>query len=224
MKSPLEDDTKRNIAKPPKKRKAIDDIESDIQMGYQPDDKRFAIDWTQWHNQRVLAKKDLTYQSGKIRNIIQNRSIGVLFDGETECTYFTNIFDSKTCNIIGDNPPPAMMISVGCQVCVRINPEHNIFYEGQVVGKKVQPILYQVRLLNHTHVERFGQDVWMPRAAIRLLQPPWYEDLEDGLPEQPSPHPVTPTLVQSPYQYPVSIKLKVIHPSLNHCHNLSDAH
>lgn len=201
MKSPNDDDIMRNIAKPPKKRKAPDEIETDT-SSLVPPTKQLLIDLNQWINQRVLARKDLVFQSGIIKNIFHNQNVGIQFEGDKEITNF-HVFD-KMCNIVGDNPPPAVMISVGCRVCVRTNTEQHVFYEGQVVEKKVQqPVLYKVRLIHGQHIAMFGQEVWMPRANIRLLQPPWHDDLEEGFPEQPTPPPITPTTTQPTYQYQV---------------------
>ncbi|KAL4229580.1 hypothetical protein ACF0H5_012618 [Mactra antiquata] len=214
MKSPNDDDVMRNIAKPPKKRKAPDDLDADVMTANSYVAKQPMIDLHHWKNQRVLARKDITFQAGVIRNINQSRTIGIQFEGDAEYTNFP-VFDTKTCYIVGDNPPPAMTISVGCQVCVRTNPEQNIFYEGSVVEKKVQqPVQYRVRLLHSVHISMFGQEVWSPRANIRLLQPPWHDELEDGYPEQ-TPPPVTPTASQPTYQ------CRHIQPQLPHPHSSS---
>lgn len=203
IKSPNEDDVMKNIAKPPKKRKTIDEPEPDIAPSYFPN-KRPMIYLHEWVNQRVLAKKDNMYCSGVIKKIFQNRNIGVLFDGENEVTNFMDVLDSRNCPIVGDNAPSAMMISIGSFVCVRTDIEKNVYYEGQIMEKKPQqPVLYLVKLINHGPGM---QTVQVPRSSIRLLQPPWYEDLEEGIMEQPAPTPpVTPTAPQHTYQFQVSI-------------------
>jgi len=199
VKSPNEDDVMRNIAKPPKKRKTIDEPEPDIVPSYIPT-KRPMIDLGEWINQRVLAKKENVFCSGVIKKIVHNRTIGVLFDGDLEVTSFNDVLDSKSCLIVGDNAPLAVMISIGSHVCVRTNVEKNVFFEGQVVEKKTQqPVLYQVKLLHNT---QGWNSVLVPRSSIRLLQPPWFEDLEEGLQDQPAPTPpVTPTAAATPHTY-----------------------
>ena len=187
IKSPCEDETVRAIAKPPKKRKTMDDMEQEVVSTTIPS-KQPAVNLDDWINQRVLARKDNTYQPGLIKEIFQRRDVGVLFDGDKDKVFFHDVLDSnKLCDLINDNPPSAMMISVGCRVCVRIKSEQNIFYEGQVIDKKMQQ--YRVRLAHALHVERFGPEVHIARAAVRLMQPPWYEDLQEGIPEQPTPPP-----------------------------------
>lgn len=202
IKSPNDDDVMKNIAKPPKKRKTIDELEQDTSVSYVVN-RQPMIDLHEWVNQRVLAKKDGTFLSGVIKRIIHNRSIGVLFDGESEVTNFLDVLDNKACVIVGDNAPPALMISIGCNVCVRISAEKNVFYEGQVLEKKSgQPVLFRVKIVNKGML---GNDVLVPRSSIRLLQPPWHEDLEEGYMDQPAPTtPITPTAAQQPtYQYQV---------------------
>jgi len=203
MKSPNDDEIVRAIAKPPKKRKTIDegDLESvsqNVNTNVTASAKRHCINLGEWVNQRVLAKKNQVFQSGVIKTVTQNRSVGVLFDGDRDVTMFSDVLDSSSCLIVSDNPPPAVMISNGCAVCVRVSLEQNVFYEGQVMEKKVQQ-QYRVRI-THTHLA--GKEVQVSRASLRLLQPPWHEDLEDALPEQPTPPPPTPT--HTAFQYQVS--------------------
>ena len=198
IKSPGEDETVRAIAKPPKKRKTIDELEPEVVPTNIPN-KYPAVNLEDWINQRVLARKDNTYQSGLIKDIYQRKDVGVLFDGDTDQVFFFNVLDNRmSCDLINDNPPSSLMISVGCRVCVRIKSEQNIFYEGQVMEKKM--LHYRVRLVHPQHIERFGPEVLIARAAVRLLQPPWYEDLQDCIPEQPTPPPPPHISVQQQQQ------------------------
>ncbi|KAK3597989.1 hypothetical protein CHS0354_042342 [Potamilus streckersoni] len=200
VKSPTEE---KVIAKPPKKRKAVDEIDQDLSAPvYQA--KRPMINLQDWINQRVLARRNSTYQAGIIKNIIQNRRIGVLFDGEFDLAYYNDVLDNHSTDLISDHCPLAVMIAIGCKVCVRIIPEENIFYEGRIVEKKFQPIMYRIQLLNDSHAERFGSVVCVSRAAVRLLQPPWHEDLEEGIPDHHTPPPVSPQ-ISIPASYPVGM-------------------
>ena len=201
IKSPNEDETVRAIAKPPKKRKTIDEMEQEVPIAPIPS-KQPAVNLDDWINQRVLARKDNTYQPGIIKEIFQRRDVGVLFDGDREKVFFYDVLDSsKQCDLINDNPPSALMISVGCRVCVRIKSEQNIFYEGQIMEKKGPH--YRIRLMHRQHIEKFGIEVMMARAAVRLMQPPWYEDLQEGIPDQPTPPPPPQMSIHQPqpHQY-----------------------
>ncbi|XP_052258795.1 protein capicua homolog isoform X2 [Dreissena polymorpha] len=198
MRSPNEEEGVRSIAIPPKKRKAPDDIEhQEHQVAYVPA-KRPMLDLQEWVNQRVLAKKENVFCPGVIKTIFENRSIGVLFDGDSNPTFFPDVLESKACTIVCDNAPPAILITVGCNVCVRIKAEQNLFFEGQVAEKTLTQ-QYRVRLSNMNLLEK---EVLVSRASMRLLQPPWHEDLEDSLTEQPTPPPpITPTVTQNTYAY-----------------------
>ncbi len=72
----------------------------------------------------------------------------------------------------------AMMVQIGARVCVRINKDDAQFYLGRVIDKKSQPVAYHVNL---DTLPRNTQEpaVWVSKANIRLLQPPWHEDLEE---------------------------------------------
>ena len=65
-----------------------------------------------------------------------------------------------------------MMVQIGSPVCVRINSDNSVFYMGRVIDKKSQPVAYHVNL--DTVPENTQEPaVWVSKANIRLLQPPW---------------------------------------------------
>ncbi|OWF36187.1 protein capicua homolog isoform X3 [Mizuhopecten yessoensis] len=190
--TPTEDE-KRSRAIPPKKRKGNEFESESSPLG--PPAKRPMIDLINWINQRVLARRDGLYQPGEIRDIKHNRHIGILFDSDKNMVYFNDVLEQKNNHdIISDHSPMAVMVAVGSRVCVRINPEVNYYYEGQVVDKKSQPISYRVRI--HGLPEEKYE--WVSRAVLRLLHPPWHEEFEEGIPEQETPPP--PPMIQSSFQ------------------------
>lgn len=184
----------KSIAIPPKKRKSNDmDRESLLPS------KRLLIDFSEWINQRVLAKRDGIYQSGLIKDIKNNRHIGVYFDNDRNILYYNDVPDQRSFNdIISDHSPMAIMLGVGSKVCIRTSPEENVYHEGQIVSKRSHQIGFRVK----TKDNKFED--WVSRAVLRLLQPPWYEDMEEGIPEQETPPPPqfisTPISVQVPHQ------------------------
>lgn len=182
------EEEKKSIAIPPKKRKG-----NEIEREPSPPSKRHSIDLSEWINQRVLAKRDGLYQPGQISDIKNNRHIGVLFDSDKNTVYFNDVVDQRAqFDIISDHSPMAMMTVVGSKVCVRINPEENFYYEGVIADKKSQPVSYCVRIQG-PHEDKFRDPQWVSRAVLRLIQPPWYEDLE-SLPEQQEPTTPNPTM------------------------------
>lgn len=166
------------IAKPPKKRKGA---EMDIGMTppQPPPSKMPNIELSDWKGHRVLAKKNNGYYSGVIKNIKQNQQIGVLFDGEQTPTHFGNLLDLQQVDVISDNSPPSAMVQLETKVCVRSTTDDRVFYPGIVVEKKTQPLLYGVKVDIQMEEGIKTDTWWVSRANIRLLQPPWKEDLEE---------------------------------------------
>ncbi len=78
----------------------------------------------------------------------------------------------RSVDVISDHSPLAIMVHIGMPVCVRINPDDSVFYTGRVIDKKSQPVAYHVNLDNVTQ-ETQEPAVWVSKANIRLLQPPW---------------------------------------------------
>ena len=78
----------------------------------------------------------------------------------------------RSLDIISDHSPMGMMVQIGSPVCVRINSDNSVFYMGRVIDKKSQPVAYHVNL--DTVPENTQEPaVWVSKANIRLLQPPW---------------------------------------------------
>ncbi|XP_055958697.1 protein capicua homolog isoform X1 [Patella vulgata] len=171
--------SKRVIAKPPKKRKA--DLDSETFSSPPPLKKRPSIDLEEWKNQRILARKNGTYVPGMIKAVKNTGSLGILLDDDKTLTSYSNIFDSPIPDIISDHSPMGGMISTGAKVCVRINAETNVFYPGFIMEKKVNPISYKVKL--ESKPVEAPAEVTVSRANLRLLQPPWYEDMEESMME-----------------------------------------
>lgn len=172
---------KKPIMKPPKKRKAVD-LETDFwpqnSMVRSPQDnhsclpgKIAGIDFNEWKGQRVLAKKNGVYLPGIIKLITNNLQVGVLFDGTNGVEMFGSV--GRSLDIISDYSPSTSSVHIGLRVCIRIDPESSEFHVGQILEKRPQPISYLVAL----DVE--GQQLWVSRANLRLLQAPWSEDIEE---------------------------------------------
>ena len=163
---------------------------NDIEREVSPPTKRPVIDLSEWKNQRVLARRDGMYQPGLIQDIRGNRHVAVLFDSDKNVVYFNDVVDQRSnFDIISDNSPMLMMVTINSKVCVRVNSEENLYYEGRVVDKRSQPTLYCVKIEGF-HEQKFPDPQWVARAVLRLIQPPWFEDLAE-LPE-PAPDAVLP--------------------------------
>ncbi len=177
--SPQPQEVKKAIAKPPKKRKGSDLEPDALSSSFSPPPlKKPLIELKEWKGHRVLAKKDNTYIPGVIKTIKLNKHLGVQFDGDKDITFFNDLLDTRSSEVISDHSPIALMVQLGMVVCIRINADDTVFYPGKVIEKKTQPISYHVCLDNKPS-QMVESDVWVSRANMRLLQPPWYEDLEE---------------------------------------------
>ncbi len=136
-----------------------------------PAPKKPCIDLKEWQEQRVLARKDANFYPGVIRVVRDNRHIGVELDADKSLVFYPDVVESRTVDVISDHVPLAVLIQLGLQVCVRNSVSASHFSVGKVVDKKQQPLSYAVLLDS-------AETVWVSRPNIRLLQPPWYEDLE----------------------------------------------
>lgn len=136
-------------------------------------DKRQPIDLKDWISISILARYGSgksVYRPGKIVAQLAPASIQVLLDKQTEPLTYDNVF--TTGDILGNHPPPALQIKEGITVCIREHPNDNLFVTGVV--KTVEPGP-PVRCLVES--ENLPSVVWVPRANVRLLQPPWHDDL-----------------------------------------------
>lgn len=142
------------------------------------------LDLTEWTGQRVLAKVQTVYMPGIIKHVWHNRNITVQLDKDQSQVYFEDVLQLGKCDIISDHSPSQDKIEVGMNVCARIDKEDNIFVEGTVMGVTNKPVQYHVKLVlsnNEQSVEEVR--IWA-RANIRLLQPPWWEELKCLLKER----------------------------------------
>ncbi|KAK9511479.1 hypothetical protein O3M35_000125 [Rhynocoris fuscipes] len=140
------------------------------------------IDLKEWVDNHVLAKQDHAYLPGVIRQAGPNGEVWVEFDHyQGKLVIFTDVLNSGKYDIISDASPSAGQVSEGARVCVRmvtISDEQpsptppRIYLEG-VISKIVNsPVLFGVRLLSQ------AKEMLVKRADIRLLLPPWWEELE----------------------------------------------
>ncbi|KAJ8982812.1 hypothetical protein NQ317_010433 [Molorchus minor] len=139
----------------------------------QTNTKQNIVDLSEWCDHRILAKQGDWYYPGVIREA-SGSNITVALDGKEEkfITY-TNVFDNECFNVIGDASPSVNQISLGTRVCVRHN--QSIFVEGVVCSRlEGQPVRFVVAVIGEKSIE-----VTVKRAELRLLRPPWWDELEN---------------------------------------------
>lgn len=141
---------------------------------------RTDIDLREWMDHRVLAKKEQFYYPGKIRQAGCNGEIWVEFDNfEGKMAIFTDVLCSGKYNVISDASPSLQQIHLGVRVCVRAAIDDSqtgqtVFVEGYVSKIMNSPPRFLVKL-NHSGAETVAK-----RAELRLLQPPWRDELEES--------------------------------------------
>ncbi|XP_066158424.1 protein capicua homolog isoform X3 [Euwallacea fornicatus] len=134
------------------------------------------VELSEWCNHRVLAKQGDWYLPGVIKEA-GGDAITVVLDGKGERKTYENVFDSECYNVIGDASPSVNQISIGTRVCVRHNQSQSMFVEGVVCsileGQPGQPIRFVAAVIGEKSYE-----VNVKRADLRLLRPPWWDELE----------------------------------------------
>lgn len=129
------------------------------------------VDLSEWCDHRVLAKQGDWYFPGVIREAGAN-TITVVLDGKSEKITYENVFDNECYNVIGDASPSVNQISLGTRVCVRHN--QSMFVEGIVCAIfEGQPVRFVVAVIGEKSCE-----LTVKRADLRLLRPPWWDELE----------------------------------------------
>lgn len=149
----------------------------------------------EWIDHRVLAKTKEVYLPGTIRkadSIVGN--VWIEFDNNTEeLILFTDVLQSGRYHVISDASPTLSQVTVGARVCVRTSgslddkqPLSRVFVEGIVFKILTSPVRFVVKLTGPENKEYI-----VKRADIRLLQPPWLDELENDL-EHELPPPLLP--------------------------------
>ncbi|CAG9538892.1 unnamed protein product [Cercopithifilaria johnstoni] len=128
-----------------------------------------------WKTSRVLARSpDIEgYLPACIKGVRANKDVTVQFDNGTEHVFEDVITSLREYpDILADQAPTPDSINIADVVCVRWKNDENIYRLAEVLKKTAWPIMFQMRL----HVG-ISTDFWFHRASIRLLRPPWYDEL-----------------------------------------------
>ncbi|TMS36105.1 hypothetical protein L596_003357 [Steinernema carpocapsae] len=130
-----------------------------------------------WKGSRVLAKPSASslYLPALIKAISNKQDVIVQFDDGTEELY-SNVLDKGTLfvDIIADQAPSNEMVKLKSLVCSKVQLNEKMFYQlGEVIAAKPS-CSFSIRLTNTSNAESV---VSLSRANIRLLQPPWFDEL-----------------------------------------------
>lgn len=143
-----------------------------------------SIDLTEWRDHRVLALKDSHYYPGVIRNA-NHGEIYVEFDGESKLVKYVDVLGAGKYDVIGDASPSVGQVNVNARVCVRCPPNNShadnstsVFVMGTVYEIHTNPVKFVVKI--PTDDDQYDNFI-VKRADLRLVQPPWWDELEEGM-------------------------------------------
>lgn len=99
--------------------------------------------------------------------------VSVEIDSRDGTVQYKNVLVPDCFDVIGDASPSLKLLSLGARVCVR--HDQAMFVEG-VVCKILEghPVRFSVAVLG---VQQ--REVTVKRADLRLLRPPWWDELEN---------------------------------------------
>ncbi|XP_050430424.1 putative transcription factor capicua isoform X2 [Adelges cooleyi] len=151
------------------------------------DTARLAVDLQEWTDHRVLAKRDGVYLPGLIRQATSNGDVWIEFDYVEGQRYviFKDVLNASKYDVICDASPSLSQVSIGARVCVRITGSQSdeghsiprVFIEGVVLKIITSPVRFVVSVVSGSNEEYI-----VKRADLRLLLPPWWDELEHGVP------------------------------------------
>nr|XP_012147638.1 PREDICTED: protein capicua homolog isoform X2 [Megachile rotundata] len=142
-----------------------------------------AIDLSEWRDHRVLALRDSYYYPGVIRNVVQGE-IYIEFDGERKLMRYTDVLGAGRYDVIGDASPSAGQVTLDAKVCIKCPTSNNhidtatVFVKGTVCKILTKPKRFVVKIPRE---DDQSDHYIVKRADLRLVQPPWWDELEEGL-------------------------------------------
>ncbi|XP_003379338.1 conserved hypothetical protein [Trichinella spiralis] len=156
-----------------------------------------------WKGARVLARpldREDYYYSACIKLVRPNNAVVVEFDNVAQLNslvVYRDVFTVSQFDILADQAPVPELVKIGMVVCARRNADQPHFELAEVVGISMMPVSFQLKFTTITtgnnnfpsigqsrqstgRVHSASPDVtylWVSRANIRLLRPPWFEEL-----------------------------------------------
>lgn len=162
-----------------------------------------AIDLSEWRDHRVLALRDSCYYPGVIRNVGEiHGEILIEFDDKRKQVY-SDVLGARRYDVIGDASPSLGQVTLDAKVCIRrtvmhpianshvdgsnvdvshVDPNHvdatKVFVKGTVCKILTKPYRFVVKIPRE---DNQSDSYLVKRADLRLVQPPWADELEEGL-------------------------------------------
>lgn len=137
-----------------------------------------AVDLSEWLNSRVLALQEDIYVAGIIRSVNQENAVLVEFDYPegTQQMYYDCLGGGRYDVISDASPSVGDIVRNARVVCMRpqTNRPGNVFIEGiieQILNDTKQIVV---------RTTANGEVKTVKRGQIRLLRPPWWDELNDS--------------------------------------------
>nr|XP_050864104.1 protein capicua homolog isoform X2 [Vespula vulgaris] len=153
-------------------------------MRARPRPATVAIDLSEWRDHRVLALRDSCYYPGVIRNVIHGEIL-IEFDGERKLVRYGDVLGAGRYDVIGDASPSIGQVTLDAKVCIRcptanshIDALTKVFVKGTVCKILTKPNRFVVKIPRE---DDQSDSYVVKRADLRLVQPPWWDELEEGL-------------------------------------------
>lgn len=153
-------------------------------MRARPRPATVAIDLSEWRDHRVLALRDSCYYPGVIRNVIHGEIL-IEFDGERKLVRYSDVLGAGRYDVIGDASPSIGQVTLDAKVCIRcptanshIDTLTKVFVKGTVCKILTKPNRFVVKIPRE---DDQSDSYVVKRADLRLVQPPWWDELEEGL-------------------------------------------
>ncbi|CAD6193332.1 unnamed protein product [Caenorhabditis auriculariae] len=125
-----------------------------------------------WVGHRVLARVPAgTYQQGRVKKVNENRDITIQLDDGRDVRYDNIMIECNWTQIIADQAPSPSDIKCKTIVCVRSPADNSVYRTAELVSSYGNPSKYVVRATSS------DSENTVTRASLRLLRPPWYEEL-----------------------------------------------
>ena len=146
---------------------------------------RLAIDLSEWRDHRVLALRDSYYFPGVIRNVVHGEIL-IEFDGERKLMRYSDVLGARRYDVIGDASPSLGQVTTDMKVCIRCPTSSShvdatkVFVKGIVSRVLTKPSRFVVKIPRE---DDQCDSYIVKRADLRLVQPPWADELEEGLEE-----------------------------------------
>ncbi|VDD96593.1 unnamed protein product [Enterobius vermicularis] len=135
------------------------------------------INLDDWKGIRVLAvyTESGPYLPAIIKEIHDSREVVIQFeDGKERVFEDVLTVDKVISEIIPDHAPNFESIKEGDLLCAKWNSKETGFVLAEVVRKASGPVMLQMRLFD----DPTSDAVWISRPNVRLLHPPWYDELK----------------------------------------------